>query len=188
METVKSKKIIGLFAGSLRKDAFSKKTARYLASKMPAGFEARLIGLEDLTFYNPDLDGGARTPRAWTDFRKAVSALDGFIFVTPEYNRSLTPALKNALDIASRPAGQNLWSGKPGAVISVSTGRLGAFGANHHLRQSMMFLNIYVMQQPEAYLSEAEASFDSDGGVTDAGTAKFLDGFITAFAGWVGKF
>lgn len=114
--------------------------------------------------------------------------MDGFLFVTPEYNRSMPAVLKNALDVASRPYGSNLWGGKPGAIISVSPGKPGAFGANHHLRQCMTFLNVYMMQQPEAYLGNVDGFFDENGAVKDAGTDQFLQSLADAFADWTGRF
>jgi chromate reductase len=111
--------------------------------------------------------------------------LHGFLFVTPEYKRSITAALKNALDIASRPFGQNVWNGKPGAIISVTPGKLGAFGANHHLRQPMVFLNILLLQQPEVYLGNVAKLFNERGEVIDQDTKDFLQTFAGAFARWV---
>jgi chromate reductase len=138
--------------------------------------------------YNQDYDDEGHPPAEWTRFRKEVKALDGCLFVTPEYNRSFPPVLKNALDIASRPYGQNLWSGKPGAVIGVSPGKLGAFGAGNQLRQTMAFLNIFLMQQPEAYIGEAASLFDEQGKLTNQGTADFLRQYADAFAAWALRF
>jgi len=107
------------------------------------------------------------------------------LFVTPEYNRSVPAALKNALDVGSRPYGQSVWTGKPGAVVSASPGAIGGFGANHHLRQSLVFLNVPAMQQPEAYLGGADKLFDAAGAPANEGTRKFLAGFMQAFAGWI---
>src|SRR5690242_19283047 len=108
--------------------------------------------------YNQDLD--ASPPKEWVDFKNRLSSFDGVIFVTPEYNRSIPGVLKNAIDVASRPYGKSAWDGKPAAVISVSPGSIGGFGANHHLRQSLVFINMPVMQQPEAYIGGASKIFD----------------------------
>jgi chromate reductase len=105
--------------------------------------------------------------------------------VTPEYNRSMPGVLKNAIDIASRPYGKNAWNGKPGAVISVSPGAIGGFGANHHLRQSLVFLNVPALQQPEAYIGNAAKLFDESGKLTDDSTRDFLQKFLQAFAQWI---
>ena len=106
------------------------------------------------------------------------------LFVTPEYNRSVPGVLKNAIDVGSRPYGQSAWNGKPCGVVSVSPGAIGGFGANHHLRQSLVFLNMPAMQQPEAYIGGVGKLFDGDN-LTNESTKKFLQGFIDAFATWV---
>jgi chromate reductase len=118
-------------------------------------------------------------------FRDAVRPKDAVLFVTPEYNRSVPGALKNAIDVGSRPYGHSVWSRKPAAIVSTSPGALGGFGANHHLRQSLVFLDMPVLQQPEAYIGHANTLFTADGEVTDDGTRKFLTGFMTAFAGLI---
>jgi chromate reductase len=152
---------------------------------LPEDFTAKWIDLSGLPLYNQDYDDNGNPPREWQAFRQEIKALDGFLFVTPEYNRSITAALKNALDVASRPFGQNAWNGKPGAIISVTPGKLGAFGANHHLRQPMVFLNIPLLQQPEVYLSNIAELFNERGEIIDQGTKDFLQTFAGAFARWV---
>ena len=107
------------------------------------------------------------------------------LFVTPEYNRSVPAVLKNALDIGSRPYGVSVWNRKPGAVVSSSPGAIGAFGANHHLRQALVFLNVPTMQQPEAYISHVDKLFDERDKLGSDGTRKFLQQFMQAFANWV---
>jgi chromate reductase len=154
---------------------------------MPENFEMRTVDISNLPMYNQDYDDEGRTPEAWKVFRDEIKSLDGFLFVTPEYNRSLPPVLKNALDIASRPYGQNVWNGKPGAIISVSIGKLGAFGANHHLRQTLVFLNVLLLQQPEAYIGDIAGLLDSKGELKNPETKKFLESYAAAFAGWVEK-
>ena len=113
-----------------------------------------IVEIADLPLYNPDLETDA-APQAWKTFRDSIAKVDAVLFVTPEYNRSVPGGLKNALDVGSRPYGKSVWSGKPGAIVSVSLGLLGAFGANRRLRQSLVFLNVPAMQQPEAYISNA---------------------------------
>ena len=120
--------------------------------------------------------------------KKNISNNFVFHLPTPEYNRSVPPVLKNAIDVASRPYGQNLWDGKPGAIVSVSTGKISGFGANHHLRQSMAFLNVFMLQQPEAYVGNVDSILDSDGKISDEGSKKFLQSIADAFAQWVKKF
>jgi chromate reductase len=177
------KKTVGVFVGSLRKESYSMAIAKIVSSLAPADFEMRLVPLEDLQLYNQDLD--ENPPAAWTEFRREVNALDGFLFVTPEYNRSFPAVLKNALDVGSRPYGESVWNGKAGGVISVSPGALGAFGANHQLRQSLVFLNILTLQQPEAYIGNVASLLDEHGQLTNAKTKEFLQQYVDAFVKWV---
>lgn len=180
--------MIGVVAGSARREAFSVKIAKAMAGMMPPEFEMRFLEIGNLPLFNQDYDDDGTTPAEWKAHRQAVKECDGYLFVTPEYNRSYTPAIKNALDIASRPFGQNVWGGKPGAVISTSPGKPGAFGANHHLRQVLAFLNVYTMQQPEVYLGGVDKILDAQGNITDDGTRKFLQAAADAFAAWVRRF
>jgi chromate reductase len=126
-------------------------------------------------------------PAAWKAFRERIARAEGVLFVTPEYNRGVPGVLKNAIDVASRPYGQNRFDGKPGGVVSVSPGGIGGFGANHHLRQSLVFLNVPVLQQPEAYVGGAGKLFDESGRMTSESTREFLGKFIEAYAAWVEK-
>lgn len=178
------KKKIGVFVGSLRKESFNRKIAKILMKLAPSSLDMEIIEIGQLPLYNEDSDQGT-SPESWIQFRQQVKQLDGVLFVTPEYNRSIPAALKNALDVGSRPYGQSAWGGKPGAVMSVSPGAVGGFGANHHLRQSLVFLNIPCMQQPEAYIGAVTTLLDEKGNVTNEGTQKFLGQFIEAFAHWV---
>jgi chromate reductase len=175
---------VAVLVGSLRKESFSRKIAQALTGLAPATLRLELLELSQLAMYNADLDED-QPPAAWVAFRKAVAAADAVLFVTPEYNRSVPGVLKNALDVASRPSGRSVWNGKPGAVISVSPGAMAAFGANHHLRQSLVFLNVPAMQQPEAYLGRVDTLLDATGHVTNEGTRSFLAGFLQAFAAWI---
>lgn len=178
-------KTIGIFVGSLRKGSYNRTIAEAIASFLPTGYEGRIIEIGDLPLYNPDLDDAGTPPAAWQRFRDEVRLLDGVLFVTPEYNRSVPAVLKNALDVGSRPYGQNLWDGKPGAVASVSPGNLSAFGANHHLRQSLVFLNVLTLQQPEAYIGNVMSFLDENGNITNEDTKGFLKSFAAALASWV---
>ena len=177
-------KKVGVIVGSLRKESFSGKVASELIRLAPASLAAEKIEIGDLIIFNQDLDDENRTPQAWITFREKLKGFDAFLFVTPEYNRSVPPVLKNAIDVGSRPYGKNLWNAKPGAVISVSPGRLGGFGANHHLRQSLVFLNVPTMQQPEGYIAEVDKAIDANGNF-DERTITFLEGFMREFAVWV---
>lgn len=176
---------IGILVGSLRKDSFNRKVALNLIQLSPASLDMALIDIGQLSFFNQDDE--PNPPAAWTHFRQAIQALDGFILVTPEYNRSIPAVLKNALDIGSRPYGQNLWNDKPCAIVSASIGAMGGFGANHHLRQSMVFLNAPCLQQPEVYLSFVEKLFDAQGQLINEDTKTFLTQFIDTFEKWVKK-
>lgn len=178
-----SKYTIGIFIGSLRKDAFSRAVANYFVSNAPHDVEFKIVEINQLSMYNQDLDG--KPPVEWVKFREDVNALDGLLFVTPEHNRSIPAALKNALDVASRPYGANVWNGKSGGVISVSPGALGGFGANHHLRQVLTFLNVLTLQQPEAYIGNIRASLDAHGVVADDGLKGFLKQYRDALVKWV---
>ncbi len=175
---------VGVLVGSLRKDAFSRKVAGVLKSLAPTSLLLDIIEIRPLPLYDPDLDD-AEPPAPWAEFRRAVGAVDAVLFVTPEYNRSVPAALKNALDVGSRPYGANIWAGKPGAVVSVSPGALGGFGANHHLRQSLVFLDVPTLQQPEVYLGHVDRLFDTSGDLTEAWARDFLIGFLVAYAAWI---
>lgn len=181
------KKKIAVIVGSLRKEAFSRKTAKALMKMATASFEMEEVKLGELLIYNQDLDDEGKPPASWTTFRKLMKKFDGFLFVTPEYNRSVPGLLKNALDVGSRPYGESIWDGKPGAIVSTSPGRLSGFGANHHLRQSMVFLNVPTMQQPEAYVGNAAILFDEKGDLIDENTQKILQIFMDSFVSWVNK-
>src|SRR5215207_8665120 len=158
-------------------------SANALAELAPATLKFSIIEIGHLPIYNQD--GDENPPAAWTEFRERIRAADAVLFVTPEHNRSVPAALKNAIDIGSRPYGKSAWSGKPGAVVSASPGGIGGFGANHHLRQSLVFLNVPAMAQPEAYLGGADKYFSADGKLANDGTRKFLESFMQAYASWV---
>ncbi|AUS97013.1 NADPH-dependent FMN reductase [Clostridium thermosuccinogenes] len=180
-----STKKIGIIVGSLRKDSYCRKIARVLMQLAPASLNMEEVDISDLAMFNQDLEEQGNEPEAWIAFRKRIKEYDGFLFITPEYNRSYPAALKNALDVGSRPYGKSAWNGKPGAVVSVTPGALGAFGANHHLRQVLTFLNIPTMQQPEAYIANVATLFDDDGNINNESTREFLKGFVDSFAAWV---
>ena len=177
---------IAVLIGSLRRDSLNRKIANALAALAPAGLTFDQIPIGDLPFYNEDLETDS-PPKQWIEFRRRVRDADALLFVTPEYNRSVPGVLKNAIDVGSRPYGKSVFEGKPAAVVSSSMGNIAGFGANHHLRQSLVFLNTPVLQQPEAYIANAGSLFDEGGKLKNESTEKFLRGFIEAFAQWVGK-
>jgi chromate reductase len=175
---------LGIIVGSLRRESFSRKIAENIARFMPDAIAAEWISI-DLPMYNQDLDDDGEAPKSWLDFREKIKACEAYLFVTPEYNRSLPPVIKNALDIGSRPAGQNAWGGKKGAVVSISPGATGGFGANHTLRQSVVFLDITMLQQPEMYIGGVANLLDENGNVSER-TAEFLQKFAARFAEFIG--
>jgi len=173
-----------VLVGSLRKASLNGMLANALMSLAPPSMKLENVEIGQLPFFNQDLETAA-TPAQWTAFRQSVKTADAALFVTPEYNRSVPPALKNALDVGSRPYGSSVWDRKPGAIVSCSPSAIGAFGANHHLRQSLVFLNVPTMQQPEAYVGHADKLFDEQGRLVNDGTRAFLHEFMRAFANWV---
>ncbi len=152
-----------------------------LADLAPKSLTLAPVEIGDLPLYNQDLDDNKQPPREWTAFRDRMKEMEAVIFATPEYNRSVPGVLKNAIDVGSRPYGSSIWSGKPAGIISVTPGGYGAFGANHHLRQSLVFLDMPTMQQPEAYLSNIGNAFDGNQ-LKDDKTRELLTKFITTFA------
>jgi chromate reductase, NAD(P)H dehydrogenase (quinone) len=174
---------VAVIVGSLRQGSFNRKLAQALAGIAPATLALEIVEIGQLPLYNQDDD--ANPPPASAAFKQRIAAADAVLFVTPEYNRSVPGVLKNAIDIASRPYGKSAWSGKPGAVISVSPGAIGGYGANHHLRQSLVFLNVPTMAQPEAYIGGASDLFDDAGGLKKPETRQFLEKFLAAFGDWI---
>lgn len=180
-----SKNIV-VIVGSLRKESYNLKIAKVLQQVAPSSLSLNIIKIDDLPIYNEDIDH-ATPPETYTRFRKELSNSQGVIFVTPEYNRGLPAALKNAIDVGSRPYGKSVWTQKPAAVFSSSVGPIGGYSANHQLRQSLVVLDMPVMQQPEAYFGTVASSFDEQGHMVQRGK-EFLTLFITAYAAWVEKF
>ena len=175
---------VGVLVGSLRKESHSRRLALALAPLSPPSLSYRFIEIGAMPLYNQDYET-ASPPAAWTAFRDDVRRSDALLFVTPEYNRSIPSALKNAIDVGSRPKGSSVYDFKPAAVISNSPGVLGGFGANHHLRQCLMCLNAAVMPAPEAYIGGVDKLFDEQGGVANPAIRDFLTQFMQRFADWV---
>ena len=176
---------VAVLVGSLRKDSLNRKMALALAEMAAPDLKLDLVEIGDLPLFDPDVE--ASPPAEWVRLKETILAADAVLFVTPEYNRSVPGALKNAIDAASRPYGKSAWDGKPGAVVTVSPGAIGGFGANHHLRQMMVFLNVPMMAQPEAYVGGAAQKFDAEGKLTDESTRAFMKKFLDAFAAWIEK-
>jgi len=177
---------IAVLVGSLRKESFNLKTAKALIALAPENLDFEILDIGDLPLFNEDLE--ATPPAEWVRFKEQIASADGLLFFTPEYNRSVPAALKNAIDVGSRPYGQNSWDGKPGAIVSVSVGFVSGFGANHHLRQSLVFVNVPTMAQPEAYIGNASGLFDEEGNLISESKKTSLKAFAEAFAQWVSVF
>lgn len=175
---------VALIVGSLRKESYTRKIANAIVELAPASLRFEPIEIGNLPLYNEDLDR-EDPPQPWAELRGRVRGLEAVLFATPEYNRSIPGALKNAIDVGSRPYGKSVWSGKPCAIISVSPSSIGAFGANHHLRQCLVFLDMPCMQQPEAYISRVTELLDDNGTVKPGGTRDFLQQVATAFGDWI---
>jgi chromate reductase, NAD(P)H dehydrogenase (quinone) len=175
---------VAALIGSLRKGSINRRLAGALIALYPQGLRHEIVEIGQLPLYNQDLDDG-EPPAAWATFRQKVKGFDAVLFVTAEYNRSVPGALKNALDVGSRPYGKSVWDAKPAAVVSSTPGAMGGFGANHHLRQSLVFLNMPTLQQPEAYIGHAANLVADDGSIANEGTRAFLHGFMQAFAAWI---
>ncbi len=180
-------KKIAIISGSIRKDAFSTQLAKAIQPLFPEGYEAEIVEIGHLPLYSQDYDSGT-APESYTAFRDLLRGKDAVVFVTPEHNRSFPAALKNALDIGSRPYGQSVWNGKPAAIISNSPGLLGAFGANHHLRQVLTFLNMPTLQQPEAYISKIHELLDGTGGFVLDDTKKYVQSIVDAFVALIERY
>ena len=174
---------VAVFVGSLRKESLNRKLAHALAALAAPSLELHIVEIGGLPMYNPDQEDSP--PTAWIELRTAIRAAEAVLFVTPEYNRSIPAALKNAIDVGSRPTGKGAWSGKPGAVVSLTQGNLGGFGANHHLRQALVYVNVPAMAQPEVYIGGGARLFDGSGALVDDGTRGFLSTFLEAFSRWI---
>jgi chromate reductase len=177
---------VAVLVGSLRKDSLTRRIVLAMKGIAPPSLGMEIVEIGDLPMYNQDLET-ATPPREWVTFRERVARADALLFATPEYNRSVPGCLKNAVDVGSRPPGHNIFDGKPGAIVSVTPFKLGAFGANHHLRQALVYVNVLAMAQPEAYVSLAGELVDADYRITKEDTRKFFETFLNAFAAWIEK-
>jgi chromate reductase, NAD(P)H dehydrogenase (quinone) len=178
-------KKVAVLVGSLRKDSYNLKVAKVFQKIAPPSLSLQIIQIGDLPLYNEDIDNDT-PPSSYARFRKEVADCQGVIFVTPEYNRGVPAVIKNAIDIGSRPYGKSIWSKKAAAIVSVSQGAIGGFGANHQLRQSLVFLDMPTLQQPEAYIGNVASAFDESGNITEK-SKEFLSLIINSYASWVEK-
>lgn len=179
-------KKIAVLVGSLRKESVNRKIANELIRLSSDGLEMEIVEIGNLQHYNEDND--ENPPQEWTDFREKIKSVDGVLFVSPEYNRTIPGVLKNALDVGSRPYGSSVWDGKPGAVVTASPSGIGGAMANHNIRQAVVFLNIPMMQQPEAYVGNAFNIWKEDGKTAVEKTEEIFQKFIDAYEAWVNKF
>lgn len=173
-----AKKVLAI-PGSIRKDSWAIKLANAFKDLAPTGTEVKLADISKLPIFNQDLE--LPEPDFLLDWKSQIKWADGILIVTPEYNRSIPSVLKNSLDWASRPGGQSVWGNKPAAIAGYSPYSLGAFGANHHLRQVLTFLNMPTLQQPEFYLSFIGEKFDKNNKLVEENTLKHVAGFWSAF-------
>lgn len=184
MNNQQSRHRIAIIVGSIREGSLNRKLAQAICGSVPHSLDCQMLTIHDLPLYDPDLDRDPPAP--YTRFRQELAACDGVLFVTPEYNRGVPSALKNAIDVGSRPYGRSAWAKKPATVITASPGAIGGFGCNHQLRQSCVFLDMPVMQQPEAYIGGiSDEKFGPDGAITDESLAKLIGTIGEAFAAWV---
>jgi chromate reductase len=175
---------IAIIVGSLRKDSINRKVARSICGLRGDNLDCSMIEIGDLPNYNQDLD--ASPPEQWTRFRQQIAASDGVLFCSPEYNRGIPGVLKNAIDVGSRPYGKSVFDKKPAAIVTASPGSIGGFGSNHQIRQAAVFLNMPVMQQPEAYLGHvSEEAFDESGCLKEGPLKDLVTVVAHAFANWV---
>ena len=175
---------IAIIVGSLREGSLNRKMARAICGIRGDNLDCSMVEIGDLPLYNQDLD--ANPPEQWVRFRDEIGPADGVLFVSPEYNRGIPGVLKNAIDVGSRPYGQSVFDKKPAAIVTVSPGAIGGFGANHQIRQSCVFLNMPVMQQPEAYLGHVtDDSFAESGELKDGPLKDLVVKLAHAFHDWV---
>jgi len=175
---------VAVLVGSLRRASWTRRVAVALGRVAPPSLKLEIIEIGDLPLYNQDLETDS-PPAPWTRLRERIRAADAVLFATPEYNRSVPAVLKNAIDVGSRPLVKSAWRGKSAAVVSVSPGALAAFGANHHLRQSLVALDMPTLQQPEAYLGSVANLVDEEGNIINETTRQFLTKFMSTFAQWI---
>jgi chromate reductase, NAD(P)H dehydrogenase (quinone) len=175
---------IAIIVGSLREGSINRKVARSICALRDDNLNCSMVEIGDLPLYNQDLD--SNPPEQWTRFRQQVAAADGVLFCSPEYNRGVPGVLKNAIDVGSRPYGQSVFDKKPAAIVTASPGSIGGFGANHQIRQTGVFLNMPMMQQPEAYLGHVtDDSFDADGKLKEGPLKGLVETLAHAFHDWV---
>ena len=176
---------VSVLVGSLRQQSVTRKVARAFVGLAPSNLAFSYVELGDLPLYNEELE--AQAPASWLRFRDEVNASEALLFFTPEFNRGIPGALKNAIDVGSRPWGKSVWAGKPAGVVSQSYGGLGGMAAHHQLRQVLFGLGVAALPSPEAYIPNAGTLFDEQGNLNNASTKEFATGFMRAFERWVSQ-
>ena len=176
---------IAVVVGSLRRDSINRKLANALVKLAPPDFSFEFLKIGDLPLYNQDDDANQAVPVK--RLKGEIAAAAGLLFVTAEYNRSIPGVLKNAIDHASRPYGQNAWAGKPAGVLGASIGAIGTAVAQQHLRNVLAYLDVPTLGQPEVYLQVKDGFFDEAGNIANADTRKFLQGWMNRYVAWVKK-
>ena len=179
-------KKVAIIVGSLRKESFNRKVANEFIRLAPENLKLEIVEIKDLSFFNEDIENNP--PQEWLDYKKQLTDADAFLFVSPEYNRTIPGVLKNAIEIGARPPKLNSWKGKPGAVVTVSPGAIGGLGSNQTIRIAASNVHISVMAQPEAYIGGIKDKLLEDGVTVDEKTEKFLVTFLEAFKAWTEKF
>lgn len=179
------KRKVAVFVGSLRKDSSNRRLARALERLGGDRLEFQYVDIGQLPLYNQDFD--AAYPAAATAMKEQVRAADAVLFVTPEYNRSVPGVLKNALDLGSRPYGDSAFAGLPAAVIGTSPGAIGTALAQQHLRNTLAYLDMAVLGQPEAFIQFKDDLIGDDGRITQPGTREFLEDYIDRFVAWIDR-
>ncbi len=174
---------IAVLVGSLREESFNRKLAQNLESHAPEGVEFRYAAIGDIPLFNYDIE--SELPESVRALKMLIETSDGVLFVTPEYNRSISGVLKNAIDWATRPSRSNSFKGKPAGIVGASDGRLGTASAQTHLRSILVYLGMVVMGQPEIYLIRAQDVFDENGTVSDTLERERLIKYIDALSSWV---
>jgi len=176
---------VAAFSGSLRKESYTTKLIQAFQQLVPPEVSVDIVPIGNLPLFNQDLENDP--PQPVKDLHASIEKADAILLATPEYNRSYSPVLKNALDWGSRPQGKNKWDGKPAGVIGCTPYALGAFGAQHHLRQVLVYLNLHPVQQPEFYLGKVAEKFNDKGELTDEATKKIIIAFWQVFVTWINK-
>lgn len=177
---------IAVIVGSIRRDSINRKLAHALMKLAPKDFQMEILRIDDLPVFNQDHD--QNPPEPVVRLKSQIAAADALLFVTPEHNRSIPTALKNALDWASRPYGKNAWAGKPAGILGASPGSIGTAVAQQHLRNVLAYLDVPTLGQPEVFIHFTEGLIDAEGNISSEGTRKFLQSFVDRYAAWVGRF